>query len=371
MIDNKLHICHLTSAHPDGDVRIFHKQCASLAAAGYKVSLVIPNTESRIEKGVYISSFECKYKSRRERMTITVKKVLKEALKLDANIYHIHDPELLKITKKLKRKGKKVIYDVHEDLPRQIMSKYWIPKYLRSIISKSTELFENKIARNLNGIVTATPFIEERFLKINPNTIAVNNFPILTELLIEQDYKLKTENNICYVGGITKTRGIFELADGLTKSSAKLLLAGNYLEGNIRDVLLNHPAWKKIKELGFLNRNEVKEVYKKSKVGIVTLHPTVNYIDSLPVKMFEYMAAGIPVVASNFKLWKSIVEDNNCGICVDPLNHEEITNAVEKLLKNPEIAKKMGENGQKLVKNNYNWKNEEKKLLTFYKSLIE
>ena len=214
MTDTKLHICHLTSAHPDGDVRIFHKQCVSLAAAGYKVSLIIPNTKSRNEKGVFISSFKCNYKSRKDRMTITVKKVLKEALKLDANIYHIHDPELLKISKKLKRIGKKVVYDVHEDLPRQIMYKHWIPKHMRKIVSKAAELYENKIARNLNGIITATPHIEERFVKINPNTIAINNFPILNELLINQDYKSKTENNICYVGGITKSRGIFELADG-------------------------------------------------------------------------------------------------------------------------------------------------------------
>ena len=251
------------------------------------------------------------------------------------------------------------------------MSKHWIPKPLRKLISIATELYENKIARNLNGIITATPFIEQRFVKINPNTIAVNNFPILTELIINQDYKLKTENYICYVGGITKTRGIFELADGLTKSSATLLLAGKYLESNIKDVLKKHPAYRKIIELGFLNRKDVKELYKKSKIGIVTLHPTVNYIDSLPVKMFEYMAAGIPVIASNFKLWKSIVEENNCGICVDPQNHKEITSAVEKLLKNPEIANEMGKNGQKIVKEFYNWKNEEKKLITFYKSLIE
>lgn len=371
MTDTKLHICHLTSAHPDGDVRIFHKQCVSLAAEGHKVSLIIPNTKSRTEKGVFIYSFECNYTSRRERMTITVKKVLREAIKIDANIYHIHDPELLKIAKKLKRKGKKIIYDVHEDLPRQIMSKHWIPKHLRKIISNATELYENKVAKKLNGIITATPFIEQRFLKINSNTIAVNNFPILNELLINQDYKLKTENNICYVGGITKTRGIFELADGLTESSATLLLAGKFLESNIEEILKKHPASSKINELGFLNREEVKELYKKSKIGIVTLHPTVNYIDSLPVKMFEYMAAGIPVIASNFKLWKSIVEENNCGICVDPLNHKEITSAIEKLLKNPELADEMGRNGQKLVKENYNWKNEEKKLLTFYKSIIE
>tara|TARA_R110001592_G_scaffold163180_1_gene396918 strand:- start:1105 stop:2220 length:1116 start_codon:yes stop_codon:yes gene_type:complete len=371
MNKSNIHICHLTSAHPDGDVRIFHKQCVSLAKFGYKVSLIIPNTLSRIEKGVNIISFNCDYNTKRERMTIAVNRVFEEAIKLNADIYQLHDPELLKISKKLKKRGKKVIYDVHEDLPRQIMSKHWIPKYLRKIISITAEYYENKIAYQLNGIITATPFIKNRFKKINQNTIDINNFPILNELFIEQKYYEKEENNICYVGGITKNRGVFELVSSLHNISVKLLLAGSFLENDIRTELVKKSTWKQVVELGFLNREEVKEVYKKSKIGMVTLHPIVNYIDSLPVKMFEYMAAGIPVIASNFTSWKTIIEKHNCGICIDPLNVSEISNALEKLLNNPDLAAEMGKNGQNLVLKNYNWEIEEKKLLAFYKTIIE
>lgn len=362
-------ICHLTSAHPDGDVRIFHKECVSLAKAGYAVSLIIPNTTSRIEKGVNIISFKSNYTSRRERMTKTVKEVLTHALKVNADVYHIHDPELLKIVKNLKRKGKKVVYDVHEDLPRQILSKHWIPKPVRKVISVITEVYENKIAKKCDGIISATPFIRDRFLSINSNTIDINNFPITEELLIDYDYSKKTENNICYVGGITKTRGIKELVTSISNIDCKLLLAGNFLEENLRDETTQLNGWKKVAEQGYLNRNEVKELYKKSKIGIVTLHPIINYIDSLPVKMFEYMAAGIPVIASDFSLWENIVETNNCGICVNPLKPAEIANAISYLLNNPEEAQIMGINGQKLIKEKYNWKIEEKKLLSFYNQL--
>ncbi|MDF1672104.1 MAG: glycosyltransferase family 4 protein [Vicingaceae bacterium] len=364
-------ICHLTSAHPDGDLRIFYKECVSLAKAGFEVSLVIPNTNSRIENKVNIVSFESNYITRKERMTKAVNDVLKHALIVNADIYHIHDPELLKIVKHLKKKGKKVIYDAHEDLPRQMLSKHWISKPLRKILSVFMEIYENNIAKKCDGVITATPFIKDRFIKVNPNTTDINNFPIIEELLIDYDYSKKTDDYICYVGGITKTRGIIELVTSISDLDCKLLLAGKFLEENLREETSKLGGWEKVEEQGFLNRNEVKELYKKSKIGIVTLHPTVNYLDSLPVKMFEYMAAGIPVIASNFPLWKSIIETNNCGLCVDPLDSKATSIAINNLLNNPDLSKEMGENGKTLVQQKYNWKNEEIKLIDFYKRIIE
>lgn len=368
-MSTSIKICHLTSAHPDGDVRIFHKECVSLANHGYQVALIIPNTKPRFEKGVEIISFKSDYKTRKERMTKTVNQVLEYALKYDADIYHFHDPELLKIVKHLKKHRKKVIYDVHEDLPRQILSKHWIPSIFRKILSLTTEIYENRISKKCDYIITATPFIKNRFLKVNPNTIDVNNFPIIEELLIDYDYNLKTQNSICYVGGITKTRGIKEIIKSIDGTDIELNLAGNFLEENLKDEVIKINGWNNVSELGFLNRKEVIEVYKKSKIGIVTLHPIINYIDALPVKMFEYMAAGLPIIASNFPLWQSIVEKNNCGVCVNPLEPSEIKNSIKFLIENPSMAKEMGDNGKELVKTKYNWKNEEKKLIEVYKKI--
>ena len=367
----KIKVCHLTSAHADGDVRIFHKECASLSSEGFETSLIVPNTESRKEKGVQIISFVSEHKSRRERMTKTVARVLEEAIKVDADVYHFHDPELLKIVKKLRQLGKKVVYDVHEDLPRQILSKHWIPKLLRKAISIYTEKYENRIAKKCDGIVTATPFIRDRFLKINKNTVDINNFPILEELLMDFEYMDKTEDLVCYVGGITKTRGIHEIVKSLNGKDYSLLLAGKFLEENLRDTVITYDGWGRVEELGFLDREGVKEVYKKAKVGLVTLHPIINYIDALPVKMFEYMAAGLPVVASDFPLWRSIVAGNKCGLLVDPLNANDVARAVEELIANPEQAKEMGLNGKKAVIEQYNWQIEKEKLIKFYNRLTK
>ena len=362
-------VCHLTSVHRDGDVRIFHKECTSLAEAGFEVYLIVPNTSSRMEKGVNIVSFESKPKSRLSRMHHTVNRVLNEALKVDAEIYHIHDPELLRIVGPLKRKGKKVIYDAHEDLPRQILAKHWIPLPLRKVIANLSENVENRWASKCDAIVTATPFIEERFNQVNSTTVAVNNFPILKELSLDTKRDASSVGTVCYVGGITQTRGIIELLESLKYTKARLLLAGEFLEENLKETAIQIEGWQKTEELGFLDREGVKGVYQRSQIGIVTLHPISNYLDSLPVKMFEYMLAGLPVIASNFKLWKSIIEEHECGICVDPLNPRAIGEAIDYLIDHPELATKMGENGKALALEKYNWGFEEQKLLSIYEQL--
>jgi glycosyltransferase involved in cell wall biosynthesis len=365
----EIKVCHITSAHPDGDVRIFHKECVSLAEEGYDVSLVIPNAEPRVENGVNIVSFIYKPSSRLSRFTKSVNLVYNKAIEVNADIYHLHDPELLRIAVKLKKKGKKVIYDAHEDLPRQILSKQYLKPVLRKLISSRIERYENKVAKKLDAIVTATPYIRDRFLKVNPRTTDINNFPILKELLIDFDYNEKTQNEICYVGGITTVRGINELIASIKHVDGTLLLAGKFLEVGLKDLLEKNANWKKVKELGFLSRSEVKDVYERSKLGVVTLHPISNYYVSLPVKMFEYMAAGIPVVASKFPLWESIITKNNAGLCVDPMNPIEIGEAINYILNNPKEAKIMGENGRKMVIEKYNWDIEKKKLINLYKQL--
>jgi len=366
---SSISVCHLTSVHKDGDVRIFHKECVSLVEAGYRVSLIIPNTSTRIEKDVNIISFEAPKGNRLTRMTKTVNIVYKMAIEVNADIYHFHDPELLRIAKKLKRKGKIVVYDVHEDLPRQLLSKKYLKPIIRRTLSKFIEKYENKVSSKLDAVITATPFIRDRFLSINKNTIDVNNFPILKELLIDFPYEEKMENNICYVGGIEPTRGIKELVQSLESTNVKLLLAGSFSSIAFQEEVSQTPSWKQVNEMGFLTRKGVRDVYTQSKIGIVTLHPLPNYLDALAVKMFEYMAGGIPVIASNFPLWKTIIEDNNAGICVDPLKPKEISDAINYLISNPEKAKEMGENGKKMVIEKYNWDNEKKKLIDLYKRL--
>lgn len=362
-------ICHLTSVHPHFDTRIFYKECCSLATQGYEVHLVAPNAPQISEAGVQIHSVPCT-SNRLVRIFKTSKEVYSKAVAIDANLYHFHDPELVFVGVLLKLRGKKVIYDVHEDVPRQILSKYWIKKPLRKIISWLFEIIENWAAHRYDGIVTATPYINKRFLTLGCKTVNINNYPSINELhTTDRDWSQK-EQSVCYVGGIFETRGVFQMIDAIHHTNTNLILAGTFSPLSLRKNAMNMPGWKHVIEMGQADRQTVKNIMSRSRAGLVVLHPIPNYIVSLPIKMFEYMSAGIPVICSNFPLWKEIIEKNQCGICVNPLDVDAIANAVQYIFDHPDNARIMGENGRRKVENEYNWEIESTKLFSLYKELL-
>jgi glycosyltransferase involved in cell wall biosynthesis len=309
-----------------------------------------------------------KPKNRKERMFKTTKKVFQKALEINAEIYHFHDPELIPIGLKLKKLDKKVIYDVHEDVPRQLLYKPYLNKIIKIILSKLIEIYENYSAKKFDYIITATPYIRDRFKRLNLNTIDINNFPLLNEFH-SLDLKNNKENAVCYVGGISRVRGIVELIKSLEYVDTILHLAGEFESEKLKKEVMQLSGWKKVKYYGYVNREKVREIFKSVSVGIVTFLPEPNHIYSMPNKLFEYMSASLPVIASNFLLWKEIVEKNNCGICVDPANPEEIAKAIEYLITHPDKARKMGENGRKVVLEKYNWEKESEKLIEIYTRL--
>lgn len=362
-------ICHITTVHPAKDTRIFQKECVSLAKHGFETHLIVANQKSEVVHGVNIHSVTSPASGRIQRMRKTTKIAFEKAMELNADIYHFHDPELLPVGLKLKKQGKKVIYDTHEDVPRQILSKYYIPALPRPIIARFFEIYENRIASKMDAVIAATPFIRDRFLKINPNTVDINNYPILEKFQVEsQPEKI---HDICYVGLMSKIRGIEEMIKMLAFTDAKMTLIGAFQSKEEEKHIRNLPTWKKVNFLGKKNRQDVATILSQSKMGIVTFHPEPNHINAQPNKIFEYMAAGLPLVASDFPLWRKIVSDHQAGICANPLHPKEIADAVNKLLENEASAHQMGINGKKAVEEIFNWEQEEKKLIQLYSKLLK
>lgn len=368
-LSSKPKIIHLSSAHHDGDVRIFLKECQSLAASlpDYEIHLILAGVEPRIENGVHIHCSGPRGASKFQRMYHTVNQVYQKALELDGVCYHLHDPELLRLALKLKRKGKKVIYDAHEDLPRQFIGNSSLP--FKQLFAFIIERVENFFAKRMNGIITATPYIAARFKNINANTIDINNYPLSTEIEIIEAPTHAKENYVCYIGGIWPSRGLLTLVDAFEKSEVKLALAGK-IEPAFKTTLKQSRGWKNVQELGFIDRKTSIELKQKALAGIVTFLPLPNHVNAQPNKIFEYMSAGLPVIGSNFPLWKALIEDNHCGICVNPENSDEIAGAIQYLAANPDIASQMGENGRKMVQSTYNWTAEEKRLVGFYLKIL-
>lgn len=366
----KYKVCHISSVHPPFDVRIFHKEACTLQKFGYETFLVVSDVEDEIKKGVHVIGVKDHKKGRLNRMLVHSKNVVKRALQIQADVYHLHDPELLPYAKLLKRTGAKVVYDSHEDVPMQTLSKGYIPYLLRWPLSKIIRHYENHVVKNIDAVVAATDSIKNRFENIRNKVVVVNNFPFIEELKIKTSSTNK-ERAICYVGSVARMRGALEIikAVGIARD-VRLYLAGSINEQGLHDEMMQQDGWSKVKEVGFVPREEVAQIMAKSLAGLVTLYPEPNHLNSIPIKMFEYLSAGIPIICSDFEHWRNLLEDVNCAIFVNPLDPYDIANAINWYLDNPDKAIEMGLRGQMVVKERFNWETEEKKLIKLYQDLL-
>jgi glycosyltransferase involved in cell wall biosynthesis len=251
-----------------------------------------------------------------------------------------------------------------------MLSKPYLNKPMLWLISKIISFYETWACRQLWGVITATPYIRDKFLAINSHTQDINNFPLQGELDSPVPWAEKAAE-VCYVGGISRIRGVEQVVQalGLLHSGAKLNLCGQFDESKLKTFCKSLPGWGAVVERGYVDREELREILGRSVAGLVTFHPVLNHIDALPNKMFEYMSAGIPVIASDFPLWRRIVLGNHCGLCVDPMDPVAIAKAIDYLIQNPKVARLMGHNGRKAVLEIYNWSAEEAKLLAFYQNI--
>ena len=364
-------VCHLTSVHIPFDTRIFYKECISLVKAGYEVHLIAPHDRDDVVEGIQIHPFP-RIMSKLKRILFSPYSMVKKARAVDADIYHIHDPELIPAALILRLLGRKVLYDVHEDYPETIPRKKILPRPFRKPAGYLIKMLERFVSGYYTAVIVATPALYERFRLGAVKTVAIHNYPFISRR--RHGIWINRENSVCYIGSIAENRCIHEMltAIGLArkKTAVSLTLAGNFTSDSLERTISASPEFAWVDYHGFLNRTEVESHMDRVKAGLILVHPEPRYMVSYPTKLFEYMAAGLPVIASDFPLWRNIIDDVRCGILVDPLDPVAIAQAVVTLLENPEEAEAMGERGRTAVERNYRWDKEEEKLLGLYRELL-
>lgn len=361
----------MTSAHSSEDVRIFHKECVSLAKAGYEV-FEVAHGDSYDKNGVHIVGIGKPPANRLKRMTKAANAIYRKALELDCDIYHFHDPELLPYGLKLKKKGKIVIFDSHENTVEQIMEKTWIPALIRGPMYSLFDWYQTSVCRRLDGIISVTPHICDYFMRVNPNTCMITNYPILQP---EPEHAERMPDSLCFAGGISTQWNHDRILQAMEKvPNSRYILCGSKEDAYL-EKLRGLPAWERVDFRGKLPHEQINQLLASCQIGMAVLsynHNTGFKTGTIGnTKIFEEMMAGLPVVCTDFDLWREILERWHCGICVNPESVEEIANAIQYLLDHPEEAKRMGENGRKAVAEEFNWSIEEKKLIRMYEGLLD
>jgi len=366
-------ICHFTSVHIPFDTRILYKECMGLAEAGYDVHLVAMHDHDETLGGVRIHAVTPR-KSKLKRMIFATRDVYRAARALDADIYHFHDPELMVYGMGLKLRGKKVICDVHEDFPDYIRYKDSIPGFLRRPVAWFTGVVEWFAARFYDSVIVVTPKIYGRFTELNDNTVMIRNFPFLSELDSGRNRSWDERSDaVIYVGSLTLERGVKEMVKAVERARShrpvKFVLGGRFPDRAVELEVTGMPGFAGVDYRGFMNRDEVAEALADVKAGLVVPLDRSFHRFGYMTKIFEYMSAGIPVIASDFPLWHAVIGEARCGILVEPGNVERLTEAILSVLDHPEEAREMGLRGRAAIESGYNWENERGKLLDVYRRL--
>ena len=367
--------CILTSVHIPFDGRIFHRAARSLAKAGYEVVLIAPHDSEEVVDGVRVVPLP-PAKGRIHRMTAVTWRLYRLALREDADVYHFHDPELMIVGLLLKWRGKRVIWDVHEHYPNSIRDKYYIPRPLRGALSRSFDLFERAVVRFYDYVIYTTPFVGARYKAVKARSGPVENYPILEQ---SESFEKNPQERILYLGGMSRTRGLLEVVRAFAMVATKhpqweLDLVGSCrpasFEEELRELAKSLGIEAKVKFIAWVPYEEKERLSSQASMGIITYLPYANNTSCLPNKLFDYMLVGLPVIASNFPLYREVVERNRCGLLVDPADPGQIACAMEYLIEHPGQARRMGENGRRAVFDTYNWEQESNRLLRIYDTVL-
>lgn len=369
-------VCHMTSTHNPKDQRIFYKECVSLARAGYEVYLV-EQGNSEDAAGVHIIGTGEDNKGRFYRLLKRPRNVYKLAKALDADIYHFHDMELLPFGLKLKRKGKKVIFDYHEDYATRFADSDALPgpKWAKNLIAKLYCWYERRAVRRLDAMISVTPHICERLAKTNPNTVMVTNYPLLDADTWKQETQYNRDSKyVAFAGQVSETYRLAFITKALQNiKNIEFQICGPQRKSDDLEKIQAEDTAHIVNYLGVLPYMEIPEFLSKARASFVIStygNNTGGNIGTLGNnKLFEAMLCGVPVICADYILWKEIIEQYRCGICVNPYDERQLSDAVQYILGHPDEAEEMGQNGRKAVLEDYNWNTQEQVLLDLYEKL--
>ena len=368
-------LVHATYVHGSRDVRIFHKECRTLAAAGHDVHLIVPAaddvTDGATEGGVTFHAVPRatagtpwgRLREWQTRFSAVIDRLGPRAV-------HVHDPLLVPVALAARERGAAAIYDAHEEHALHAWRMRHLPWWRRAMLARAYGRAERAARDHADLVVAATPQIAVHFPPLR--TVTVRNLPILGEFEAIPPCPADGAATFAYIGGLTDSRGVPQMIDAVAAldPDVRLALAGVIDVAASQRAWEARPGWAHVDALGWLDRAGIVDLLAKCRAGLVVLQPSPDFETSWPVKMFEYMAAGRAVVASHFPLWREIIDDAQCGMIVDPTDVSAIAGALQELVNDPDRARTLGANGRRAIAERYAWHHDAERLLEAYARVL-
>jgi glycosyltransferase involved in cell wall biosynthesis len=362
-------VVHVTSVHVWSDTRIFQRMCQGLSKRGWQVSLIASNVTPQIVDGVHVHGVSVP-KSRLMRALIGGYRVMRAARAIEADIYHFHDPELLIWKWLLALGGRLVVYDMHEYVPGAITTRPWIHASVRQVLARFWRLFERVLLRR-TPVVLAERSYAKHYSWL-ARKVVVLNLPDLDTLLAIP--LARQSGRIVYVGRVSRGRGSLRMIEAVQLLRERGLdialdIVGPVAEAHREELVaaIERARLSNVRLHGYMKPMEAWRLAAGAVAGLAVLEPEPNYVESFPTKMFEYMALGLPVIVSDFPLYREVVESSSCGLCVDPLDSAALAAALEQLVRDPTMAQQFGRNGREAVQKRYRWDQQLDALEGFYR----
>lgn len=357
---------HLTSAHDAPEVRITHRQLPALAEAGYRVVLVAARMDP--PEGAPYRGIRVGHRGGRlARFLLAAPRTAWAGFRTGAPVLHLHDAELMPWGLLLRLAGRRVVMDVHEDLGARLRNRHWVPPVLRRGLGWAARRVEQALLSGFDAVLLAEEGTRSRYPS---RAVALRNLPPLGELLPGTRPQAERPPRFAYVGRISAERGLWSMLDGIERTEARLVLAGPFAPAALREAAMAHPAWAQVEAPGALARADIASLLGQVRAGLVLFLDTEQYRATQPTKLFECMAAGLPVIASDLPALRRVVEPHRCGLLVDPADAQAVAGAMRWILAHPAAAEAMGRRGRAAIEASLNWETERRTLLDLYQGLL-
>lgn len=366
-VPEHVQVLHLSTVHDSHDNRVRNKEALGLARAGVDVGLGI-RCEADEGDGPFPVYALPRPRNRVARVTGSQIKAWQLLGRLRPRLVHIHDPELVPMVWLWKTThGAKAIYDAHEDLVAQISTKKYLHRGVRPVMRLLSKALVGWADRGMDAIVAATPEVAQRFR--NPNTTVVCNYPWLSDFDAHPE---PVAGRMVYVGDLTEERKLSLMIRATRRvrervPGAHLVLAGRCRPA-VAEMLAREADGQVVQYLGQLEPTRIPGVVASAQLGLILLETLPNYVNSLPTKLFEYMAGAVPFLGSDFPAWRTMFPAG--GEFVDAEDEDAVVAAMAELLADPQRCAELGARGRAHLEQHFTFEGQAQVLVDLTRSLV-